>query len=164
MHFKRIKNIFKLKRAWAENDCLPWMLPCNPLGAWVISHRAVETETDIFFAKMRREEEEQEILSINSVNVLLPCTINRTAREGCRRVVAPSPWRTLQLCVPCLLAENPPDQLPFIPSLVAHLDWEHLRRIFLCRVGTLPWLQPTQPFPCSLLWRASHKQLSQAIQ
>lgn len=65
MHFKRIENIFKLKKiAWAENDCLPWMLLCNPLGAWVISYRAVETDTDVFFAKMRGgggEKEEQEI-------------------------------------------------------------------------------------------------------
>lgn len=79
MHAKRIENIFKLKKiAWAENDSLPWMLLRNPLGARVVFHRAVETETAVFFAKMWGEEEEREILLLNSVNVVLPRAINGT--------------------------------------------------------------------------------------
>lgn len=94
MHFKRIENIFKLKKiAWAENDCLPWMLLCNPLGAWVISYRAVETDTDVFFAKMRGggRKRSKRFLLINTVNVLLPCTSKRATWEDCPRAGGSEP-------------------------------------------------------------------------
>lgn len=59
MHFKRTENIFKLKKiAWAENDCLSWMLLCNPLGDGIISRGAIETEPDVFCAKKRMQGEE----------------------------------------------------------------------------------------------------------
>jgi len=115
---------------------------------------------------MRGEEEEQEILLINSVNVLLACRINRTAREGCRRAGDSQPMENPAVVCPLLVqaADSPPDRPPFPPFLGAHLDWERLGRMFLCRAGTLPWSQPAPSSPSSLLRRASHKQLSQATQ
>lgn len=152
MHFKRIENIFKLKKiAWAENYCLPWMLPCNPLGAWVISHRVIERETAISFAKMRGEEEEQEILLTNSVNVLLPCTIDRPrgrvcfcraggsepmehpavvyllpAGEGCREPTRPTTIHPVSCCLSGLRA---------------------LEEDISVLSGNPAQLQPTQPLP-----------------
>lgn len=100
MHFKRIENIFKLKKiAWAENDCLPWMLLCNPLGARVISQGAPETERAVC-KNAGGEEEEEEIVLINSVNVLLPRTIDRTAREACHRAGGSQPMENPAVVCP----------------------------------------------------------------
>lgn len=83
---------------------------------------------------------------------------------GAAGLVAPSPWKTPELCPPFLLAESaekPPDQPHFILPLIAHLDWEH-RRLFLHQAGTLPQLQFAQPFHCSSPRRAGHEQYRNA--
>lgn len=83
---------------------------------------------------------------------------------GAVGLVAPSPWKTLELCPPFLLAETaekPPDQPRFILPQLARLDWEH-GRLFLHQAGTLPQLQLAQPFHCSSLGRAGHEQYCNA--
>lgn len=165
MHFKRIENIFKLKKiAWAENDCLSWMLLCNPLGAWELSQGDRSRNNSFIWESAGGGGEEQVIFLMISVNVLLPHTTIGLHEMGAVGLVAPSPWKTPNLYPPFLLAESaekPPDQPRFILPQLARLDWEH-GRLFLHQAGTLPQLQLAQPFHCSSPGRAGHEQYCNA--
>lgn len=81
MHFKRIENIFKLKKiAWAENDCLSWVLLCNPFGAW--DYLQGNRSSSFLCKRCWGEGERSKILLMSSVNALLSHTTNRALWGG----------------------------------------------------------------------------------
>ncbi|OPJ88509.1 hypothetical protein AV530_003055 [Patagioenas fasciata monilis] len=76
--------------------------------------------TNVGCAKEPVEKKEQgSSLGLEILVLVELCCKSGLCRGGCCRNVAPGTWKTLQLCVPFLLAEDPPDPPRFIPSLVA---------------------------------------------
>lgn len=101
MHFKRIENIFKLKKiAWAENDCLCWMLLCNPLGVWELSQGDRSRNNSFIRKSAGGGGEEQVIFLMISVNVLLPRTTHRTSQDGCRGAGGSQPMENPRVVSP----------------------------------------------------------------